>query len=168
MTTNWSSMKTLTLTTILGLGSYLQADALNKITDNGIENSIDNEYLTDSAIPFNDIDVVSQDGIVTLEGIVDNILAKERATAIARTVKGVRSVVNLVEVNPMPGITANQLKADVESALITDLATESYEIVVNATNGGVVTLSGEVESWQEMILSGKVVRTVSGVTEVRN
>ncbi len=166
LTKKWPTWSLLTLTTCIGIGA-VQAGP-KEITDNGIENSIENEYLSDNAIPFNDIDVVAQDGIVTLEGIVDNILAKERATAVARTVKGVRSVVNLLEVRPVAGMTSKRLEADVDSALITDPATESYEIAVNATNDGVVTLSGEVESWQEMMLSGKVVRTVSGVTEVRN
>jgi osmotically-inducible protein OsmY len=40
--------------------------------------------------------VNTRDGIVTLSGWVDNLLAKERAGQIAESVKGVRAVVNRI------------------------------------------------------------------------
>lgn len=62
--------------------------------------AIEDRLAGDEFVQENLIDVVSEKGIVTLLGEVDNILAKERAAALAGTIKGVRSVMNQLLVNP--------------------------------------------------------------------
>lgn len=136
--------------------------------DTKISDAIEDEYLFDRIIPINDIDVETIDGIVTLNGRTPNILAKERATAIAETVRGVRSVINLIKVQPTTQITAKELTEDINSALALDPATDSWEITVNASQNGVVTLEGTVQSWQEKQLSSTVAKGVNGVTELNN
>jgi osmotically-inducible protein OsmY len=54
--------------------------------------------LNDSGVPAYLIDVSTRDGIVTLSGWVDSLLAKERASEIAATIKGVRAVVNRIAI----------------------------------------------------------------------
>jgi len=97
---------------------------------------------------------------------VKTIRAQQRAIEIARATKGVKSVVDRVKVKPKTW-PASQIRKDVEQALLLDPATESFEIGVDVT-AGKVTLTGEVESWQEKWLAGDVARGVRGVAEVDN
>lgn len=137
------------------------------IDDQEICDAIDDEYLFDSAVQANDISVSSVDGIVTLRGTVDNILKKERAARIAETVKGVRSVVNRIEVSPHWNRMDWEIEKDAENALLFNAATESYEVEVSVQDN-VATLTGTVDSWQEKELCETVVKGVKGVTGIRN
>ena len=71
-----------------------------KIKDSDITNEIESRLETDDAVYANMLDVETKKGIVYLSGWADNLLAKERATEIARATMGVISVVNNIEVNP--------------------------------------------------------------------
>ncbi len=141
--------------------------AQSPVTDQSITDAIEDELLRDDAVPHYFIDVQTTDGIVTLSGSVDNILAKERAAAIAAVVKGVRSIVNHIQVDPPVARKDNEIRKDVNQALLSDPATDSYEINVEVQNG-TVTLSGEVDSWQEKQLSANVAKGVRGVKKINN
>jgi osmotically-inducible protein OsmY len=132
-----------------------------------ISDKVEDELLMDRAVETHLIDVTTVDGIVTLSGSVDNILAKERAARIARIIKGVRAVVNKISVDPSILRTDWQIREDVEEALLTDPATDLYEITVKVENN-VVVLSGKVESWQEKNLCETVAKGVRGVKNVNN
>ena len=138
-----------------------------EVTDLTITDAVDDELALDTAVRAGRIDVETNDGIVTLQGVVDNILEKDRAAKIAQGVKGVRAVVNQMEVIPSVLISDDELAKDVKNALLTDPATESYEVDVSVDEN-VVTLSGEVDSWQEKQLAETVTKGVSGVTAVEN
>jgi len=140
--------------------------AANTLNDEDISNAVDHELFVNATTPSYLIDVHTAEGIVTLSGSVNNILAKDRAVKIARTVKGVRGVIDQVEVDA-PFRSNQNLKNDVEQALLFDPATDSYEIDVMAMLGH-VTLSGTVQSWQERQLSEYVVKAVRGVKSVNN
>ncbi len=137
------------------------------LSDPNITNEIENEFLIDTVVPFNRIDVKTTDGIVTLDGSVDNLLAKERAANIAETVRGTRSVINEIKVTPPFSSTDAAVAADVENALLADPATDAYEVTPTVTDG-VVTLTGNVDSWQEKQLAGTVAKEVEGVTGLKN
>ena len=122
----------------------------------------------DPAIPFDRIDVHVQDGVANLSGTVDNLLVRERAARVAETVRGIRAVVNRIEVEPHTRYSASRLQRRVEEAIADDPVAESYQIEVEVNEGGEVTLSGTVDSWQERQLSENVARSVSGVTAVDN
>lgn len=141
--------------------------AKNQISDISITDAVEDELYLDSAVPSHLIDVSTTDGIVTLEGEVDNILASDRALRIARIVKGVRAVVNKIKVVPSMLRMDWDIREDVKEALLTDPATDSYEVDVNVNNN-VVTLSGKVDSWQEKNLCETVAKGVKGVKEVNN
>lgn len=138
------------------------------IADRDVAEKVEQEILFDPATPSNDIDVTTEGGIVTLSGTVDNLLAKQRAARIAETVRGVRSVINLIEVKPSTSRTADQLRKSVEDELFYDTAADSYEIDVSASDDGMVSLRGTVESWSERQLVELVAKGVSGVTGVMN
>jgi osmotically-inducible protein OsmY len=136
------------------------------IEDSDIYMAVESALFSDPQIPENVIDVEVKDGIVMLEGTVSNLLAKERTTQVVETFKGVRGIVNALQViSVIP--SDEQLKQNIIYALAQDPATDAYEIQVNVRYG-VVTLSGTVESWQEKELSEKVVKGVTGVRDVLN
>ncbi len=133
-----------------------------------VMDAIEDEFIFDGAVPHQSLDMEMNSGVLTIRGTVNNILAKERATVIAETVRGVKSVVNLIDVKPGTSVTAAGLAANIEDALLQDPATESYEVDVNATEKGKVTLTGTVDSWQERGLCATVAKSVRGVTGLEN
>jgi osmotically-inducible protein OsmY len=138
------------------------------ISDPDITDHVEVEFIFDPAVPFNSIDVSTDKGIVTLTGTVTNLLAKERSTQIAETVRGVRSVVNRIDVDPLVDRSGRSLRKAVNDALLYDAAADSYEISVSADDEGQVTLTGTVDSWHERELSETVAKGVSGVTGINN
>lgn len=134
--------------------------------DADVRDAIERELLLDDATPSHRLDVAVGEGIAELTGEVGNLLAKERATRIAETVKGVRAVVNRVAV--LPGTkTDEELAQDVRAALLSDPAADSYEVTAEVHDGHVV-LSGIVDSWQERQLSATVAKGVQGVVGLTN
>ena len=76
--------------------SVLKAE--DDVSDRSINTAIEKRMLTDGGVRSHSIEVRASNGIVTLSGSVDNILARDRAIEIARSINGVRSVVNMVEI----------------------------------------------------------------------
>jgi osmotically-inducible protein OsmY len=137
------------------------------LTDTKIEIAVDDALTQDQAVPSYLVDVACTNGVITLSGSVDTLLAKERALAIAETVKGVRSVINRIQVNPVTEKKDPAIKTDVVQSLAADPVTELFEIDVSVDDS-VVTLKGEVNSYIEKQAAGKVAKSVSGVKEVKN
>lgn len=155
--------------TILTLALFTAAaNAVAKpVNSISITDAVENELKGDLAVPAHKVDVMTTDGVVTLSGTVDNLLAKERAAKIATTVKGVRAVVNDIEVSPSILRTDRDIRRDIEDALLTDPATDSYEVDV-AVENNVATLRGTVDSLQEKALCATVAKGVRGVTAVND
>jgi osmotically-inducible protein OsmY len=144
------------------------AHAQAPLADADIRTHVEKALLFDPAVPFDRIDVRTDDGIAMLTGSVDNLRASDRATRIVETVRGVRAVVNRIDVEPPTRYTGHRLTQRVNEALLFDPVTESSELAVTAEDDGTVTLMGLVDSWQERRLAGVVVAGVDGVTAVRN
>jgi osmotically-inducible protein OsmY len=137
------------------------------ISDADITRAVEDEYMNDLTVPYDDINVVTVEGIVTLSGAVSHLAAKQRAAAIAEQVKGVRSVVNELTVEPAWQLSDGTIERDVIAALQYDPATESWEIGVDVSDG-TVTLTGAVDSWTESQLAEQSAAQVKGVREVVN
>lgn len=135
--------------------------------DQKISDQVDDELLYDQAVLSHKIDVDTNQGIVRLTGDVNNLLAKRRAAKIAQSVRGVRAVVNDIEVSVSSARSDTAIQSRIENALLIDSATESYEVTPTVDNGH-ATLKGTVDSWQEKQLSEKVAAGVHGVTGVTN
>lgn len=151
----------------LSLGvSAVEVSDEKKLSDENINHFIQTELIVQDGVNWNNIDVSTTEGIVTLTGTAINLLAKDRAIHIAKAIKGVRAVVDNLNVQQY-NVSDQQLTNDVNNALLTDPATESYEVKVAADNGKII-LSGKVDSWQEKMLSDKVARSVKGVRAVEN
>ncbi|MDY7023014.1 MAG: BON domain-containing protein, partial [Cyanobacteriota bacterium] len=135
-------------------------------TDLEITEAVEDEFQRSRGIAPATLLVTTNEGIVTLSGSVDNILAKERAERIASMIKGVRAVINEVNVQPITRTDAEILE-NINIALTNDPATEVWEIEPFVENG-IVSLQGEVESWQEKQLASRVAKGVAGVKEIYN
>lgn len=135
--------------------------------DAAITAAVEKELISDPAVPFDRFDVATADGIVTLTGRVDNILARQRAVKIARAVTGVKSVVDRIEMVPTFSRTDIQIQKDIEEAIFFNPATEDYEIAVRV-DAFEATLSGQVDSQAEKMLAEKLAKGVRGVIAVHN
>lgn len=152
---------------VLVFFSVESSHAAPQVTDVSITDAVSDELSLDHLAPMHMIDVETRRGVVRLSGSVDNLLAKERAARIAGTVKGVRAIVNTIRVEPSNLRSDIDIRADVEEALIVDPVTEGREIKVSVRDN-LVTLTGNVDSWQEKELSEKIVMGVNGVKGVNN
>ncbi len=137
------------------------------LSDDGITKTIEDELLFARGVVPNDIHVVTLKGVVTLTGRSPTLLEKDRAVNIAKTIKGVRSIVNQIAVDPLWARSDNQLQSDAKMALTHDLATDSWETDVDV-NHHVATLTGEVDSWREKALAETVVKGVKGIRSIKN
>jgi osmotically-inducible protein OsmY len=137
-----------------------------KPNDENITSFVQMELIVQDGVNWNNVDVSTIDGVVTLTGQVDNLLAKDRSVKIAKAIKGVRAVVDQIEVKKTDD-TDFDLKTKVERALLLDPATDSYEVDIEAEDGK-ITLTGKVDSWQEKQLAELVAKGVRGVTDVEN
>lgn len=143
------------------------AAAARIVNDKTIVNAVEDELLFDPAVPSYHMKVACTDGIVTLTGTVGNLLARNRAVDIAETVKGVRAVINKIQVSPLAAYTDEQIQSNVRMALVENPATDLEEIQVKVSSGK-VTLKGLVDSYLEKDLARIMASGVSGVTEIAN
>jgi osmotically-inducible protein OsmY len=151
---------------LLGLQLLMAAETGKVITDSGITAAVKGDFQHEKGVSGTAITVQSSQGIVSLSGTADNLLAKERAVKIAESVRGVRGVVDQMVVTPVSRSDAD-IRKDILAGLLNDPATEAYQVAV-AVKGGVATLTGTVGSRAEKQLAARVAEGVKGLKEVRN
>lgn len=149
------------------IGSVSTAQAVDeKLEDEQIARAIEMALITHPMVPEHRLNVEVTNGIAKLSGTLDHLLAEQRAIKVTRTVKGVKSVIDQVEVEPVAR-PDKKILLDVEQALLRNPATEAFEITTTV-NKGVVTLRDTVDSWQERELCAQVASSVRGVRQVNN
>jgi len=136
------------------------------VSNDDVRAAIEDQFLGDATVPFSAIDVGVEDGVVTLTGDVSTVLARRRAVQLAEEIKGVRSVVDRLEVRPSDRSDV-EIQTDVEEALMNDPAARAFDLDASVKDG-VVTLKGTVESWQEKDIATRVAENVRGVRRVRD
>ena len=151
---------------LTGLFTVLVSQEM-QLEDAEITNAIETEFWIDDVIDMNSINVSTENGIVTFTGTVNNILTKDRVVEIAEGIRGVRAIVNTVEVEPAVMRSDNEIRDAVHNALLDDPATDLYEITTTVYDG-VVTLEGTVQSWAEKKLVASVAKGVKGVRSIQN
>jgi len=138
-------------------------------TDEQIQTDVLEELQWDTRMQPNEIVVAVKDGIVTLTGWVDSYQKKIAAEEAAHRVRGVKAVVNDIEVR-LPGSaerTDADLVAAVLNALKCDAAIPAGEVDVTVSQGW-VTLKGEVEHVFQVRDAERAVRRHAGVKGVTN
>jgi osmotically-inducible protein OsmY len=152
------------LALLLAAAPLAAAPAQETLDDADIQTAIESEFLGDQMVPFHSIDVAVSEGVATLSGTVDTLAERQRAVMLAETIKGVRAVVDRLQVTPVTRSDA-QIRRDIEQAFLMDPAADAYEIEVSVEDG-VATLTGTVESWPEKQIALRVARNVKGVRDV--
>lgn len=137
------------------------------VSDAEIAAAVERQFTHDDAVPGRQTEVRVVDGVVTLDGEVETLAARQQAEDIAGIVRGVRSVINRLRLTPTTK-TTDVIQQDVETALRVDPVAEPYEIDVHATSNGLIRLVGEVDSWAEREQVEKSIMTVPGVRTIRN
>jgi osmotically-inducible protein OsmY len=138
-------------------------------TDEQIQSDVLEELKWDSRVQPNEVGVTAKDGIVSLTGWVDSYSKKWAAERAAHRVRGVRAVVNDLEVR-LP-ISAERNDPDVAGAarraLEWDAFVPTQKLDVTVSNGW-VSLQGEVEWQYQKRAAERAVRRLSGVRGVTN
>ena len=117
-----------------------------------------------SQVPYlTGVTPVVRNGEVTLEGEVEWRFQKEQAEEVVRRLRGVKSVTNLVRVKPR--LPAEDIKAQIEHALVRSADLDAARIVVE-TEGGKVILKGMVRTLAEKEDAERAAWQAPGVTAV--
>ena len=101
----------------------------------------------DILVPNGAIDVLVQDGWVTLSGNVVWYYQKTAAADDVRKLPGVRGVTNKIIIRP--SLDSSNVKSKIESALKRYAEVEAKGIRVSVQNGDKVVLEGKVHNWDE-------------------
>lgn len=111
------------------------------------------------------IEIVVENGWVTLSGEVDWQYQKEAANNIIRHLIGVVGIVNKITIKQIA--STNDIKADIEHALKRHLEDGAEHILVDVRMGD-VTLSGSAKNWQDAKLALLSASSTFGVWNVQN
>jgi hyperosmotically inducible protein len=150
-----------------------QQSAGEVVDDSTLTSKVKSALIEDPVTKAGQINVETYRGVVQLGGFVDSSEQKARATTVAQSVSGVKEVRNDLRVSDADQSTLGQkvddtvITTQVKAKLISDPTTEAYKINVE-TKGGVVQLSGFVDSDAARQRAGEVARSVDGVGNVDN
>jgi hyperosmotically inducible protein len=149
-------------------------------TNAGLTSKIKTKMAADPVVKAHQIDVDTNNGVVTLTGNIDSLEAKERALQLAKETKGVVEVRDMIEVRtaaaegnaPDTDRTAGQVIDDasitmrVKAKLLDDPEVKGLKIDVD-TREGVVYLTGSVATPQVRDKAMKLARETEGVKDVQ-
>jgi hyperosmotically inducible protein len=127
--------------------------------------------LTDENVSGRAVNVDTIDGRVTLHGTVGTAAEKVKAEQVARGIKGVRELRNLLQVVPPRAqdraeISDEKLKGRVEAALKADRALADSDIKVVSVNSGAVLLGGKATTLTDAYEAVEDAARVDGVVRV--
>ncbi|MFP4059303.1 MAG: BON domain-containing protein [Bacteroidales bacterium] len=136
------------------------------VNDSTITEAINRELKVDEQVASTNIEVTTENGIVLLDGTVNNLLAKNRAREIALMVKGVKGVLNQIDV-ALQHVNDREIEERINRKLRENEAVEFFEITASSDEGD-VELTGAVNSWQEKEIANDIAMGTRGVKSVAN
>jgi osmotically-inducible protein OsmY len=136
-------------------------------TDADLAKAVIDALRWNAGIPADKIDVTVDHGWVTLKGQVDYGFQKRLAERAVERLSGVVGVTNLIVVKSQPSPSPQELKQQIEKALIRNAETDARRITVEV-QGSKVILRGTVSSYAEKKAAEETAWSAPGVTEVEN
>jgi osmotically-inducible protein OsmY len=159
--------------------------------DAWITTSLQGRFYADDAVRGRNVNVSTQNGVVTLQGTVDSETARQRAVAIAREVDGVTDVQDQLRVDTAAATTGTTDRPDtatrdeqptgttgdldttpgwittkIQAQYFVNPEIKPWNIDVTTANNGVVTLEGEVDETADKTEAVRIARETEGVTRV--
>ena len=145
------------------------ASTVTTQTDEDIQRDVLRELKWAAEVAPNEIGVAVRNGVATLTGWVDTFSKKYAAERAALRIRGVKAVVNNIEVRLAP--SHEQTDVDLAQSVARALEMDSLvpdDMVKVSVSGGWVTLRGEVDWDFQRKEAQRVVRTLTGVKGVSN
>jgi osmotically-inducible protein OsmY len=135
--------------------------------DSEIQARANDALVWNADIHSEDIEISVRNGVVTLNGIVDAYWKKWKAESLVSEVRGVMDIQNELAIVPTKSLQDKEIAKNIEGALMRDLYVDSVKVVIRV-EGGVVTLTGRVFSWDARRRAEEIARYTAGVVEVDN
>lgn len=138
-------------------------------TDAQINQDVFDELTWDPAVPIADLNIETLNGRVLLTGTVEAFWEKQEASRATYRVRGVRSVENLLKVDPSAsGIHHDDDIADeIQRVLLIDYQIPEHRINIKVDHGHVI-LTGSVDWAYERQAAVDAVLKIAGVLSVDN
>ena len=145
-------------------------EAKTMVTDSWVTSKTKIALFADERVKGTQVSVDTTKGVVHLRGKVDSAEAKSAAGEITKGIDGVKSVKNDLQVvapTARKAVDANDkdIAKAVESRMSKDANLKKLDV---RTDGGVVTLTGEVPSIMVAAKASEQARMVPGVKSVKN
>jgi osmotically-inducible protein OsmY len=136
--------------------------------ENGVTDEIRARYAGDDRLPYPaEVAVYEHNGTVTLRGSVGSVRQLQAAVEIARSVRGVRAVVNELTFDPRDHWDDNEIKGAALQALMPISQVPGNQIDVKVGSGW-ITLKGMVKHQGESNAAFEAVVDLPHVAGVRN
>jgi osmotically-inducible protein OsmY len=138
-------------------------------SDADIQKDVVDELRWDPALKDDDIAVAVREGVVTLAGYVPSYVDKWRAERIVERIRGVRAIVNDLEVR-LPS-SSERADPDIARAAVDALKwniSVPHDRIKVKVEKGWVTLEGDVDYSYQREEAARVVRSLTGVKGVTN
>jgi osmotically-inducible protein OsmY len=165
---------------VVGTAQPLPAEPVdeNETSDAWITTKIQARFFVDPDVKGRNIDVTTANGVVTLNGTVENAAERREAVEIARDTDGVTNVTDQLRVAPSARTETTDdpntgpasdawLTTKIQAQYFADPDVSALAIDVT-TKDRVVTLEGEVSSASEKSLAESIARETKGVDRVVN
>jgi osmotically-inducible protein OsmY len=144
-----------------------EKDDDRKITDQNLTR-VTKERLDRTGDELNQVEVNTEEHIVTLTGSVPTLEAREHAETIAKRIRGVMTVDNRIKVRPS-GRTDEQIRDEVKAALDSRTSLKDFPSDLKAeVSDGVVTLTGQATSRRMADFAAESIQGVRGVRQIQN
>lgn len=159
------------------------------VDDSVITTKVKAKIVGDKQTRADHVDVETVNGVVDLTGTARSKASAARHVALARQVKGVKSVKNNIQIEPANTAAADDKKSDkprtaatgksdqpvtdttittkVKAKFLEDKTVSATDIHVKTVNG-VVRLTGSAKSKDESSKAAEIARSVDGVKSVQN
>jgi osmotically-inducible protein OsmY len=139
------------------------------LDDQAVAEALERSLSTDYYLADDSIGVSVDEGVTILTGEVRSTFEWDHAEEIAAAARGVRGVINGLVVRPAVGHSDEALREIIEARLTSNWKTSRVVPRIHVVvEDGSATLTGEVDTWPELLEAGRVTRLVDGVTDVTN